>query len=235
MQDLIKQEQFELEVLDRLNSGKFLSSVIFTGGTMLRLCFGLNRFSVDLDFWITEEVDTKKLYQRLVEELGKFYELTDSADKFYTLLFELRSPRYPRKLKMERRKETKKLKTESAIAYSKYTNRQVILNVVSLPEMMKAKIDAFLQRREIRDVFDMEFLLKKGINLDTPEGKLEELLNGIESLTKKDYEVKLASVLEEEQRKYYTEENFKILKAAIIEKKARGESPPSQTLENSHK
>ncbi|GAI04110.1 unnamed protein product [marine sediment metagenome] len=219
MQNLIKQEQFELEVLDRLNSGKFLSRVIFTGGTMLRLCFGLERFSVDLDFWIAKKVDPKKLYQAMVKYLGKFYKLTDSADKFYTLLFELRSPRYPRRLKIEIRKETKKVETESAIAYSKYANRQVILNVVSLPDMMKSKVDAFLERKEIRDVFDMEFLLKKGIDLDTTTVKLEELLKGIDALTKKDYEVKLASILEEEQRKYYAKENFKILKAAIISKK----------------
>ena len=207
-----------MEVLDRLNSGKFLSGLIFTGGTMMRLCFGLNRFSVDLDFWLADKVDVKKLYEGLAKELGKFYELTDSAEKFYTLLFELRSPRYPRRLKIEIRKEKKKIKTESAIAYSKYTNRQVILNVVSLSEMMKAKIDAFLDRKEIRDVFDIEFLLKKGVKLDAPQKKLGELLKGIDALTKNDYDVKLAAVLEEEQRKYYMKENFKILKAAIENK-----------------
>jgi hypothetical protein len=31
MQDLIKQEQFEMEVLDRLKSGRFLDNLIFTG------------------------------------------------------------------------------------------------------------------------------------------------------------------------------------------------------------
>ena len=215
MRDLVKQEEFELEVLDRLNSGKFLSSLIFTGGTMLRLCFGLNRFSVDLDFWMTEAVDTKKFYRTLVEYLGEFYELTDSADKFYTLLLELRSSRYPRRLKLEIRKEPRKLKTESAIAYSKYTNRQVLLNIVSLQEMMKAKTEAFLDRKEVRDVFDMEFLLKKGVELDVGKEKLKALLSGMGALTKNDYDVKLAAVLDSEQRKYYSVENFKVLKAAI--------------------
>ncbi len=46
MQDLIKHEQFELEVLDTLNSGKFLANLVFCGGTMMRLCFGLDRYSV---------------------------------------------------------------------------------------------------------------------------------------------------------------------------------------------
>lgn len=50
MQDLIMQERFEMEVLDKLNSSKILPKLVFTGGTMLRLCHGLNRYSADLDF-----------------------------------------------------------------------------------------------------------------------------------------------------------------------------------------
>ncbi len=36
MRDLIQHEQFELEVLGRLQSGRFLAGLIFGGGTMLR-------------------------------------------------------------------------------------------------------------------------------------------------------------------------------------------------------
>lgn len=60
MQNLIEQERFEIEVLDRLNSGRFLRFFIFCGGTMLRLCHGLDRYSVDLDFWMIDQ-DQKKL------------------------------------------------------------------------------------------------------------------------------------------------------------------------------
>jgi hypothetical protein len=44
-------EQFELEILSRMQSGRLLDALVFTGGTMLRLCHGLDRYSVDLDFW----------------------------------------------------------------------------------------------------------------------------------------------------------------------------------------
>ncbi len=217
MQDLIKQEQFELEVLDRLNSGKFLNNIIFTGGTMLRLCYGLNRYSVDLDFWIFENIDQDKLFKQLSSCLSKFYTLKDAADKFYTLLFELKSKDYPRSLKIEIRKETKKVQVEQAIAYSIYSNNQVLLNIVSLPDMMKSKIDAFLDRKEIRDVFDIEFLLRKGVVLDASQKKLDNILKNINSLTKNDYNVKLASLLEKKEREYYKKEKFKILKSKIIE------------------
>ncbi len=217
MQDLIKQEQFELELLDRLNSKRLLNDLVFGGGTALRLCFGLNRFSVDLDFWIIKDIDTNRLFKELREHLSSFYELKDSNNKFYTLLFEISSKDYPRNLKIEIRKEIKKIKTEQAIAYSKYSNMQVFLKVISLKEMMKAKIEAFLERKEIRDIFDIEFLLKKGVSIDASNRTLKKILKGIDSFGKKDYSVKLGSLLEEEQRKYYVSENFKILKLAINE------------------
>lgn len=218
MRDLEKQEQFELEVLDRLNSRKFLNYLVFGGGTMLRLCYGLNRFSVDLDFWIIKDIDIGKLYEDLKEYLSVFYTLKDSANKFHTLLFEIKSGEYPRSLKIEIRKEKKKIKTEQVIAYSRYANTQVFLRVVSLKEMMKAKIEAFVKRREIRDAFDMEFLLKKGIDIEASPQTLRKIIKMINSFTKKDYTVKLGSLLEETERKYYITENFKILKSVIKER-----------------
>lgn len=218
MQDLVKQEQFELEVLDRLNSRKFLKHLIFGGGTMLRLCFGLNRFSVDLDFWMAGETDEGVLFKEMKECLEKDYVIRDAADKFHTLLFEIKSKDYPRSLKIEIRKKPKRIKTEQAIAYCPYANTQVVLTVISPSDMMQAKIEAFLERGEIRDIFDMEFLLKKGFAPDAPKEILEKLLKGISAFTKQDYAVKLGSLLEESQRKYYVKENFKIFKAALQER-----------------
>ncbi len=217
MQGLIKQEQFEIEVLDRLKSGKFLDKLVFTGGTMLRLCYGLNRFSVDLDFWIYKEVDVKAYFVRLKEFLSEYYTIRDAEDKFYTLLFEIKSENYPRSLKIEIRKKAEKIKTDISIAFSKYSNTQVLVRTLSLQEVMKSKIEAFLSRREIRDVFDIEFLLKRGIELEATKKELQKLLEGIKSLGKKDYTVKLGSIIDADQRKYYMKENFKILIMKIKE------------------
>ncbi|MEW5758663.1 MAG: nucleotidyl transferase AbiEii/AbiGii toxin family protein [Candidatus Omnitrophota bacterium] len=215
MQDLIKQEQFELEVLDKLNSKKLLNNLIFGGGTMLRLCFGLNRFSVDLDFWIIKDIDMAKLYKEMWACLEKSYKITDTANKFYTILFELKSVDYPRSLKIEIRKEVKQIQYEEAIAYSKHSNIQVFLKIIKLQDMMKAKLKAFLDRKEIRDIFDIEFLLKKGVSLTASKEDTKKALEIIDSFTKKDYQVKLGSLLEEKQRKYYIASNFKIIKMTL--------------------
>jgi len=218
MQDLIKQEQFEIEVLDALNSAKLLPGLAFGGGTMLRLCFGLERFSVDLDFWAIKGKERKGLFLQIKKSLLSLYRVTDAANKFYTMLFEIRSSRYPRSLKIEIRKEPRDVKTAPSIAFSRFSNTQVLLKALTLPEMMEAKLNALITRKEIRDAFDIEFMLRKGILLEAPEAVLEKALKVIEAFKKNDYAVKLGSLLEESKRKYYMSENFKILKSAIKSK-----------------
>ena len=211
----MKQEQFELEVLDKMNSAKMLKGLIFGGGTMLRLCYGLNRFSVDLDFWAAGKIDSGAFFKDMKDLLASAYSITDAADKFNTLLFEVRSRGYPRLLKIEIRKEEKKVAVEQSIAFSKFSNTQVLLGTVSLKDMMAAKTEALLDRKEIRDAFDMEFLVKKGIVIEAVPETRERVRAVIASFTKKDYTSKLGSLLEEEERKYYSSENFKILLNAL--------------------
>jgi predicted nucleotidyltransferase component of viral defense system len=218
VRDLIQHEQFELEVLDRLNSGRLLTDLIFGGGTMLRLCHGLDRFSVDLDFWVAKDIDWAKFYRKLEKYLLQFYKITDSANKHFTILFELKSPQFPRALKIEIRKEAKIIKTETSIAYSTNSNIQVLIKTVALEEMMKSKIEAFLSRKEIRDAYDIEFLLKKGIPLAAEKKVLGKLLAGLEKLGKKDFSVKLGTVLDSSARKYYMDNGFRILETSLREK-----------------
>jgi predicted nucleotidyltransferase component of viral defense system len=218
MQDLINQEQFEIEVLDLLNSKRLLNNLIFCGGTMLRLCYGLDRFSVDLDFWLMKKTGVIQLFNKIVNLLSSRYTLSDAQNKFHTLLFEVRSKKYPRGLKIEIRKEPKKVGVDRVIAFSRHANVQVMINAVSLTDMMNSKVQAFITRKEIRDAFDIEFLLKKGIRLPNKITDLEKLKATIAELTKRDYTVKLGSVLEAEPRKYYTTENFKILKITLQDK-----------------
>ncbi len=215
MQDLVKQEQFELEVLDRMNSGRFLDRLAFGGGTMLRLCFGLDRYSIDLDFWLLPTDDYSGWFSDLQQYLARFYDIRDAADKFYTLILELKSPDYPRRLKLEIRKEVKISGTERSIAYSPFSSIQVYVRTIPLKDMMTSKISAFLQRKEIRDAYDLEFLVKKGVEANISPEQANQVLAAIDTLTRQDYNVKLSSLLEADQRAYYRQNNFIILKAYL--------------------
>ncbi|MFC1857811.1 nucleotidyl transferase AbiEii/AbiGii toxin family protein [Thermodesulfobacteriota bacterium] len=222
MQHLIEQERFEIEVLDRLNTGGFLRYLIFYGGTMLRLCHGLDRFSIDLDFRMVFPDQEKILFEKLHTLFSKYYALKDAAQKFFTLLFELQSHEYPQRLKIEIRKSDSTFETEQAIAYSPHSNRQVLVHAVTLQGMMAMKTAAFLDRGEIRDAYDLEFLVKRGISLIGSQKDLKKLLGRINSLSNTDYRVKLGSILEPPKRSYYREHNFRILKSVIEEKLASG-------------
>jgi len=200
-------------VLEIMYNAKILNKLVFVGGTMLRLCHGLDRYSMDIDFWVVKQIDETKLFLDLKSLFEKNYKVLDSQNKCYTMVFEVKSDSYPQKLKVEIRKEPKKVKFEKSIAYSPHSNIQVMLNSITLDEIIKAKIVAFLNRREIRDAYDIEFLLKKGIKPNIDGNTAKDIIKGIDKFTKNDYKIKLGSILEPEERKYYNEANFRILKS----------------------
>jgi len=213
LQDL---EILEIEVLDRLNSIKVLDSLYFGGGTMLRLCHNLNRYSTDLDFWLDISSDSKLFYKKIKKLISDNYKITDAFNKKYTLLFEFRAANVNRNLKMEIRKEKKNFSWEKKIAFSKFSTKQVMIKGLTLQQMMKNKIDALLSRKIIRDCFDIEFMLLRGIELPVRKEILEEMLKIINTFKEKDFKIVLGSILDPKEREFYKENKFKFLKEEII-------------------
>ena len=218
MNDLIQQEIFEMEVLAWLKNKGFLRNMIFGGGTMLRLCYGLKRYSVDLDFWAYRVDRIDQFFINLKDSLKVDYDLTDAQNKYYTLLFEIKKAPYPRKLKIEIRKENKESNFQETIAYSPYSNQQVLLKSFTLEQMMKNKIGALLDRKEIRDVFDIEFLTRKGIDISANYVELKKIKEIIKGFKKRDYYVTLGSLLDDDTREYHKKDNFTYLLGIIDER-----------------
>jgi len=210
MQDLAKHEQFEMEVLENLHRRKILPKLIFIGGTMLRLCYGLDRYSLDLDFWLYKKDDEQKVFNSIQKMVIEDYIVKDIYNKRFTMLFEFKSSKYPRSLKIEIRKKEYK-KPVKAIAYTPHSNSQVIVNTISLEAIMDQKVNALLDRAEIRDAYDIEFLIKKGVKINVDSQKASKIIEIIKGFSKNDYKVKLSSILPSDKRKYYMESNFKIL------------------------
>lgn len=215
--DIFKQhEAFEIEVLDKMNSAKVLEPLVFGGGTMLRLCHELNRYSVDLDFWFIKKTPQNKYFDTIKKAFEKDYEITDAQIKHYTLLFELRSAQYPKRLKIEIRREMKNCDFQKTIAFSKSSTKQVLVNAHTLEQSMKNKIQAFLDRGEIRDCFDIEFLIRRGVNLPVgPDREVTELRKKIARFKDMDFRVKLGSILEKDIRDYYVENRFSFLEEKL--------------------
>lgn len=218
MQTLQNLEKLEIEVLELLNSIKALDSIYFGGGTMLRLCHNLNRYSTDLDFWLDTKIDSKTFFSLVKRTLSNNYQLTDSANKKFTLLFELKSPTVNRSLKIEIRKEQQNFEWERKIAFSKFSNKQVLVKGLTLKQMMLNKIEALLSRKIIRDSFDIEFLIMRGVPLYADKDKLKNALTIINNFKEQDYKVALGSILDEKERKFYLVNRFQFLKEEITKR-----------------
>ena len=86
---------------------------------------------------------------KLQRAFEKDYEITDAQKKHYTLLLQVRSPRYPRRLKIEIRKEIKECDFQDKIAFSRYSTNQVLLRAHTLEQTMKNKTAGlFLRGRD---------------------------------------------------------------------------------------
>lgn len=61
MRPVIEKESLHYDILFALEKGGFLDNLVFQGGTSLRLCYGGNRFSEDLDFAGGKDFSAKTL------------------------------------------------------------------------------------------------------------------------------------------------------------------------------
>lgn len=205
-------EVFEIEVLAKLNSAKLLDPLVFGGGSMLRLCHELDRYSVDLDFWFVRKTSQPAFFEKLQTALAENYEITDAQIKHFTVLVEIRSSTYPKRLKIEIRREQKECDFQAKIAFSRFSTQQVMLRAHTLDQTMKNKIDALLDRGEIRDCFDIEFMLRRGTKLpDLSMGQVKNLMKRTTGFKDKDFKVKLGSIVDSDTRIYYAQNRFSYL------------------------
>ena len=211
-----KHEIFEIEVLEKLKNERLIESLVFGGGSMLRLCHEMKRYSIDLDFWRIKSVPTDALFDKFQYFFEKEYDVTDEQIKHFTLLFEIRSAHFPKRLKIEIRKEIQDWDFQEKIAYSKFSTKQVSLKAHTLEQAMKNKIAALMERGEIRDGFDIEFLLRQGIPLpELTKNEISKLLNTVDGFKAKDFKVKLGSVVESDIRKFYIENRFNFFRQKL--------------------
>ena len=81
MERLAAHEAFEMALLQWLRSAGLLRALAFGGGTMLRLCHELPRYSLDMDFWFLKAVDFDGFYHRLQNSIQQEYDVSDIQSK----------------------------------------------------------------------------------------------------------------------------------------------------------
>ncbi len=81
---------------------------------------------------------------------------------------------------------------------------------------MKNKFEAFLDRGEIRDCFDIEFMLRRGVEIPLmDEGQSIAFQKKLARLKDRDFKVKLGSIIENDVREYYVSHRFRLLEEKL--------------------
>ncbi len=177
--DYIVREEYEILFLKELFESEFGSSLVFKGGTALRLVYNSARFSEDLDFTLTKEINKEKFRRFLKEWESKYPTVfsVEANDKFYTILVLVRIKEeyldrtFSIKIEISKREgEWARDKDYSEkIIKSEITPLTVLARVASLERILQEKEDALKNRKAARDVFDYWYinqLLKKEVGSD---------------------------------------------------------------------
>jgi predicted nucleotidyltransferase component of viral defense system len=169
-----EKDYFQIIVLF-IMSQNYGKEMVFKGGTALSKCFGLNRFSEDLDFTCHERIDTRKLEEGL---------------KRFRIDYEMEKKEYENGLKITTRligplyigirnsmckfiidfsyRENVLLKPETKTV-GRFLEEIPSFDVLVMNEreILAEKIRAIMTRTKARDVYDLWFLIERGVSFDT--------------------------------------------------------------------
>lgn len=209
MQRLIDREALQMAMLQWLGSRRFLGSLAFGEGTMLRLCHELPRYCRDMDFWFFRHEDYEYFFDRLYDALSQDHDVTDAQNNLHSVLIEIRRENRMAKLRIRIHKAlVPPGSSEEKIAFSYHFPTQVLVRGFTLKHMLKNKVLALTDHGGIRDAFDLEFLVRKGVAMNLSEEQKGRVVNRLRGFKKRDFEVRLGSILQPELRNYYKQQGF---------------------------
>jgi len=141
-QDLVIQEIY-----------KESQEVVLHGGTAIWRCYGGNRFSWDLDFYFPEKFrfSVKALKERLKNigiKIGKLKTIENSL--YATLYYNERTIKFGGLFKDKDQSITKQ--------YRLVDGTSLVVNTLSSTNLLKEKVNAYLNRRKLRDLYDIYYL-----------------------------------------------------------------------------
>ncbi|MEE8735951.1 nucleotidyl transferase AbiEii/AbiGii toxin family protein [Bifidobacterium subtile] len=178
----IEKELLHYEILDALDNDGLLDDLVFQGGTSLRLCYGAERYSEDLDFAGGQgfnRSDLATLKDCIEESVGRRYHVSanvkspkknDSTIATWTVEVDT-SPRHTDIPRQRIKIEVASVDAHDAIARTLNVNYEglpnsyadIILNVESQNEILADKVEAFVCSPHLRyrDLWDLAWLGKQ--------------------------------------------------------------------------
>lgn len=176
-----EKDYFQTVVLFIL-SQEYGKELVFKGGTALSKCYGLDRFSEDLDFNCEKEFDPKKLEKGL-ERFNLDFKLKETKYKnSLKVTIWVKGPLYIGtknsfcKIELDISLREKTLEKPEIKSLGKFLEEVPVFDVFVMKEqeIFAEKIRTSFTRNKARDVYDLLFLTEKEtkINKDTINKKL---------------------------------------------------------------
>jgi predicted nucleotidyltransferase component of viral defense system len=179
-------------ILKDIYSDFELSSLLgLKGGTALYFFYDLPRFSVDLDFNLTDLSKKEFVHQRMKGILKEHGTIKDNYLKRNTIFFMLSYDEPDRNVKVE----ISLLQFPNEYEVKQYLGLSV--QVMKKEYMFAHKLVAFTERKGVanRDIFDIWFFLKNGWNLK------DEIIEMRTGMTATEYFKKCIAVIESVNQK----------------------------------
>jgi predicted nucleotidyltransferase component of viral defense system len=154
---------------------------VFKGGTCMRFLFGFDRFSEDLDFNLARPPrEFKAQVGKVVKEFGfigidAHFIKEEQFEDAYTCEIGFNGPLYKgtaqtrNRIRIDAGRRTGTLRDpEWRLVSSEYpeTREQFLVLTMNDEEMLVEKAIALMERRKGRDLYDVWFMLKKGVRVD---------------------------------------------------------------------
>ncbi len=201
-----------LQILKDIYADTTIGPVLgFKGGTAAYLCYGLNRFSVDLDFDLLDQTKEDHVYERIGIILEKYGIFRDMQKKRHTLFFMISYEESLQNIKVEinRRESISKYETVSVLGIS--------MLVMNKKDMFANKLLAMVDRigRTNRDIFDVWFFFKNNwdFNVEIVEKRsgmkcidfLQKAIDVLDNMSDHNILAGLGELLDEKQKSWAKE------------------------------
>lgn len=153
--------------------------LVFKGGTALRLVYGGNRYSEDLDFNGPEDgAALQSLLEEVIvglEDFGVIAEMRNAwtSDVGYSFDVSFQGPLYDGrdrskgKVRVDVNRRPEEVEVRRELVTSEYDDvRPFVVTVLTLEHLMAEKVRALLVRAKPRDLYDIWLLLRQGVQPD---------------------------------------------------------------------
>lgn len=182
-------KNIQLQILKEIYSDAMLAPHLgFKGGTAAFLFYGLNRYSVDLDFDLLDESKEKHVFEKILKIAQNYGEMRDARIKRFNLIFILSYDPKAQNVKIEvsRRNFGSRYELKTLFGISMLVQVQ--------EDMFANKLAAMRERvgKTSRDIFDVWFFLQNNwpLNRELVEKRtgrplkkvLEESINILEKM-----------------------------------------------------